>query len=241
MDSSPAPLMAIHHASARRITGVPTVCAMSVRLLDGIDLTIQSGDCVMIRHASPATAAVLISLLRDETPGPAVQLSAYRQSRPRLRVRRASIGAHVVPAILEGWRSAPAGGVPVPGPPVVYALRSSRRVTGAMAAGSGADAAHGAQIAGWEHWARRVRDSGGAVVIIAEDFPAHGMDAMPSSASGRPLMPSHQRPVQVRESQGEPTAYGSPVRIFSLRQGRLIGAPAATDATVRADYCADGR
>lgn len=166
MHSSPMSLLALRAASVVREAGLSPSCRISVRLIDRIDLQIRSGDCLVVRHDTPATAEILVGLLTQErSAAPSFVIAGTRYSAPALRVRRASLPHDMVDSLVEGWRAeAPR---PIPWPtlpatrPVLHVLRATRRTSPVTA--SGRDPCEA-----WRAWGAARRAEGGAVVVVVD-------------------------------------------------------------------------
>lgn len=159
-----APLLALVNATAEWHAGLPGTCSASVRLLDRVHFTVYRGDCVVVRHADPASARVLLDALGGHHAGSmSRRLQGQRLCAPGVRIRRCSIPTAAVAALQSGWQQLDTAGTPATrcGPEsVVHLLRASRH--------TGLSIHERTQ---WHGWAHRVRARGGALVIVAPGRP----------------------------------------------------------------------
>lgn len=211
MRSSPFPLVALRQATASQRAGVVPSCAIAVRVLDRIDLVVHAGDCVVVRHDSPASASVLVGLLCGDLA--AGHREGQRHAVQRLRVRRTAISDVAMPWLLDGWRSVSgSSAAPLAAPPsapVIHVLRASRTSTATTA---GSRSVREAET--WRQWGQTLREGGGAIVILAEDR----LGGIPTRAGpARPLFPT----ALVRESGRDTWSTAGAIRHFHLHQGRL--------------------
>ncbi|MBL0938241.1 MAG: hypothetical protein IBJ03_05075 [Gemmatimonadaceae bacterium] len=167
---TPEPLLALREVTAEWRAGMPPACSIAARMLDRVHLVVCRGDCVVVRHEDPAAARVLLAALEGGVPWH--RLPGWNGTRTQaagVRVRRASIRAAVIPAVLEGWRDLEVRSLEIAGQtgpgqvgpvvhrsPVVHLLRGSRE---------GAVPRH--ELQAWRRWARSRREAGGALVIVA--------------------------------------------------------------------------
>lgn len=182
-------LLSLLHATAEWQAGLPPDCLASVRYLDAISLSIDRGDCVVVRHDDPAGARILLAALAGSPV--ALQARGWRGERQvfsGLRVRRAAIRSGVLPWILSGWRSAaerpssvshprravaePAVARPPAMSPLVHLFRASREGDVSTIEGGY-----------WRRWARDERERGHAVVLVV----GAGMLPQPGGSAVREL------------------------------------------------------
>lgn len=166
MHSSPMSLLALQEATVVREAGIPPSCRISVRLIDRVDLQIRSGDCLVVRHDTPATAEILVGLLaQPRSHSSSLVIHGVRRAAPALRVRRASIPAGVVSSLVDGWGAeAPPSISTTASPlqrPVLHVLRATRPM--ASVASGGRD-----QLEAWRAWGASRRAEGGAVVVVVD-------------------------------------------------------------------------
>lgn len=179
-----SPLLSLVHATAEWQAGLPPDCLVSVRYLDAISLSIDRGDCLVVRHDDPAGARVLLAALAGSPA--TLQARGWRGERKAfsgLRIRRAAIRSAVLPWILSGWRMSlerpaglplravaePAVARPAVMPPLVHLFRASREGDVSTVEGEC-----------WRRWARDQREGGNAVVLVvgAEMLPQPGESAV---------------------------------------------------------------
>lgn len=227
-----SPLLALVGATAEWHAGTPPTCSVSVRLLDRVHFTVHRGDCVVVHHDDPAGARVLLAALAgSDALVPGRRLFGERRCAPSVRIRRCSISADALAAILDGWRDlhrhvSGTDDTPFEDPGgAVHLLRASR-----------ATCLTERERRQWRTWARRVRDSGGAVVAVARPEPVSAA-APTSSARVQELMPhrvreraahthTHTNTPNAQETQKAPTQElalsASTPRGVWLRHGRLL-------------------
>jgi hypothetical protein len=200
--ASDSPLLALVGASAEWHAGTPPACTASVRLLDRVHFAVHRGDCVVVYHADPAGARVLLAALA----GSAALLAApgwfgERRAARHVQVRRCAVRAEVVASVLAGWQAS-AADVRADHPAVVHLLRASR--SGYVTHDDSRQ---------WARWAEQERVRGGAIVVVAR-----------AGEVGAMAMAGPARPVQVSEPhsmKGPVTAHSHPIRAVALRHGRL--------------------
>lgn len=177
--STPSPLLALVGATAEWHAGTPPSCSARVRVLDRVHFTVHRGDCVVVHHDDPASARVLLAALAGS---PALlggrRMSGARLAAPTVRIRRCSVTADALDAVLDGWRDLRPDAAAMPstsgGAPgvAVHLLRASRRAPLATR-----------EYEQWRAWARRVRLEGGAVVAVATPQPVGALETAMGPAS----------------------------------------------------------
>jgi hypothetical protein len=148
-------------------------------VLDRVHFTVHRGDCVVVHHDDPASARVLLAALAGS---PALlggrRMSGARLAAPTVRIRRCSVTADALDAVLDGWRDLRPDAAAMPstsgGAPgvAVHLLRASRRAPLATR-----------EYEQWRAWARRVRLEGGAVVAVATPQPVGALETAMGPAS----------------------------------------------------------
>lgn len=215
--ASDSRLLALVGATAELHAGLPPLCSVSIRLLDRVHFTVHRGDCVLVHHNDPAGAIVLLAALAGHPALAAGRtLQGQRFSAPNVWVRRSSIRAGAIAAILDGWRDLKPSAVAqrtVPGDDThaaVHLLRASRE----------GHVTH-EEARQWQSWARRERAHGGAVVLVAKPTGVTTEQARPPQVvAERHQWPSHHADITV--SADRDTARSTMVREFVLRHGQLL-------------------
>ena len=179
LSSTPSPLLALVGATAEWHVGTPPSCSAHVRVLDRVHFTVHRGDCVVVHHDDPASARVLLAALAGS---PALlggrRLTGARLAAPAVRIRRCSVTADALDAVLEGWRDLRPDAAAMPSTSIgtsgaaVHLLRASRRAPLSTR-----------EFDQWRAWARRIRLEGGAVVAVATPQPVGAMETAMAPAS----------------------------------------------------------
>lgn len=204
-------LLELRDTSVTWRAGVPG-CLVTLRLLDRLHLVVHAGDCVLIRHADPAAAQVLVATLSGQSALDRLQrignCRVVRETHPTLRVRRTSIAESLVDVLCAAWRTpvdervraASSCAAPLIDAPVLHVLRASRRTAAPSALG--AQAAQ-AQEHTWRTWVQAQRMRGGALVVL------HDTRTAPEPVG------------RVREPE---PPWGTQHRALRLSAGRLVAA-----------------
>lgn len=195
--------------------------ALSVRTLDGVSLTVHSGELIVLRGGVASGAASLLNALA----GVSRHQSGVRLPASGLRVRRACISARAFAAIDAAWREVLPAPVlaaePHPSAPLVYVFRV--RSPRAAQETRGRDGL--ADPAAWRAWAHALRAGGGSVVAhVTNHFtvtphpPArYESDGVRSTAVHEPF--SGTRALRIERTGG--------VRTITLAAGRIVSADPA--------------
>ncbi|MFN8861990.1 MAG: hypothetical protein ACK6DP_14490 [Gemmatimonas sp.] len=178
-----SPLLALVGASVERYAGTPPACLASVRLLHRVHLAVHRGDCVVVHHADPAGARVLLAALAGSTalltaPG----WDGERQADRHVRVRRCAVRTDVVASVLAGWQ-APGLGPRNDRPPVVHLLRATR--SGYVTRDDSRQ---------WVRWAERERAAGGALVVLVRGSEVGAVTTAGEPRGGRVSEPCVAEP-----------------------------------------------
>lgn len=204
-------LLELRDTSITWRAGVPG-CLVTLRLLDRLHLVVHAGDCVLIRHADPAAAQVLVATLTGRNALDRLQRMGncriVREAHPTLRVRRTSIAESLVDVLCTAWRTPveeptraqSSSALPQVDAPVLHVLRASRRAAAPSALGLHAA---GEQVRAWRAWVHAQRTRGGALVVLHDTRTA-------------------PEPVE-RVREPEPL-WGTQHRALRLTVGRLVAA-----------------
>jgi len=216
--------------------------ALCVRTLDGVSLTVHSGELIVLRGGVASGAASLLNALAGVTR----HRSGVRVPARGLRVRRACIAARAFAAIEAAWRDvlpfpSEASGPQALQPPLVYVFR----VRAADTVDTSRACVGLTDPAVWRAWALALRAGGGSVVAHVMNDPAavrHRSDQarresagpVPSVRVGTRYGDDGGRSTAVHEplAGGVPTASGREqqtggVRTITLAAGRIVSADPA--------------
>lgn len=209
MSFTHAALLELRDTSVTWRAGVPG-CLVTLRLLERLHLAVHAGDCVLIRHADPAAAQVLVATLSGQHALDRLQrigqCRVVRDAHPTLRVRRTSISESLVDLLCTAWRAPAAdhtpgaSGMPLIDAPVLHILRASRRAPALSAFNADATVE---QEDAWRAWAHAQRERGGALVVLHDTRTAPG---------------------QVERVREPDPPWGTQHRALRLAGGRLIAA-----------------
>lgn len=197
-------LLSLARARAEISAGIPGRCAVSVRVLDDVTLSIHAGELLLLQAPETLGRSMLLAALAGREHSPRHRyVRSVRDAAPGLRIRRAALPVDAVEEITRGWQDARVL-TTAPASRTLYLLRATR--AGVLTPREAAE---------WRRWGRQAHERRDGVVIACPPRAAACYGA------------AHAPPVQ---SAHEPSAWYAPdtlaepsrgIRRFELRAGRL--------------------
>lgn len=208
------PLLSMAQASADVTAGIPGRCALSVRVLDDVSLSIHAGELLLLQAPEALAQTLLLAAMAG---GPLAAghryVRATRNAATGLRIRRAALHHDAIPEIMRGWQDARGASVP-PTSGTVYLLRAMHpRVTdsGPLTPRAAAE---------WRRWGRSAHERRDGVMIVWAPRTSQPDNATHSAAlPATPPSRAHETVASYHPRDFIPQH--APIRLLELRAGRL--------------------
>jgi hypothetical protein len=156
-----APIISLNEITVTASAGIPGNAFCSVRLLDGVSLSVFDGDMILLRGGHDHGSATLLRVLANDMSLQHRTIGT-RTASPELAVRTGFIPSCAIAPVVNGWVDRERDHFPAHGwskprnrrAPIICLLRASNRPSVAES-----------NVQQWTQWSRQLQQRGGTVVV----------------------------------------------------------------------------